>query len=390
MQTYRVAMVGCGPRGSQQAAAYQAHPRTAVVALCDLDTERLNALGEELGVAARYLDMHAMMRQEAPDIVCLPTGTEFHHTLSLAALGHGCNIDVEKPLGVDCTQADDIVRQARQMGVRAVVHHQTRVGAAYRAVTAAIEAGRIGEVIGFDASDKGYYGGYGLMNIGTHLITNMVGLAGHCRAVSAVANTGGDAIDPDDAIAAPGGMGTIAGENLHAFLEFDRGVLGVLRHQRWRKVFSSVSGLEIRGSEGRIWMRSGGAWCLPQQHWTPEVNAESWQRLPLVHHLEYDPQGPAHSDELWYVDEYVRALDEDRAHPCSAVEAAHTVEVMMGVLESAAYGRRVELPQPLRDHPLLRWRREHQMAPPSPVHRDYGPWLAAEDRRLAGNTLALV
>ena len=55
----------------------------------------------------------------------------------------------------------------------------------------------------------------------------------------------------------------------------------------------------------------------------------------------------------------------------------------MGLFESAAYGRRVELPQEDRSHPLLRWRREHGLDDPGPVPRDYGEWLAAEDDRIA-------
>ena len=36
----------------------------------------------------------------------------------------------------------------------------------------------------------------------------------------------------------------------------------------------------------------------------------------------------------------------------------------MGVFESSAYQRTVHLPQAERGHPLLRWRKEHNLAPP--------------------------
>ena len=54
----------------------------------------------------------------------------------------------------------------------------------------------------------------------------------------------------------------------------------------------------------------------------------------------------------------------------------------MGIFESAAYGKRVDLPQKCLEHPLLRWRREQGLAPPEPMPRDYNEWLAAEDQRL--------
>ena len=54
----------------------------------------------------------------------------------------------------------------------------------------------------------------------------------------------------------------------------------------------------------------------------------------------------------------------------------------MGIFESAAYGKRVDLPQASRPHPLLRWRREHNLGAPDAMPRDYYEWLAVEDQRL--------
>ena len=128
MTTYRVALIGCGNRGAQAARAYHAHPRTEVVGLCDLVQERLDALGDELQVSARYSDLDAMIEQTRPDIVAIPTGTEFHRDLALRVLGHGVHIDIEKPLCPNLEEADEVVAQAREKGVEIAVHHQGRVG----------------------------------------------------------------------------------------------------------------------------------------------------------------------------------------------------------------------------------------------------------------------
>ena len=63
-------------------------------------------------------------------------------------------------------------------------------------------------------------GGYGLMNIGTHLVNNMLEIAGHVRRVTAAATAGGRAITPHDVLPAPSGMGVIVGENITATLSF--------------------------------------------------------------------------------------------------------------------------------------------------------------------------
>ena len=109
MKTYRVNILGCRGRGTAAARAYHAHPRTEIVALCDLVEERLNTLGDEVGVSTRFTDLDEMIRQTEPDIVAIPTGTEFHYDLCMRVLEHGVNIEVEKPMCVDLIQADAVI-----------------------------------------------------------------------------------------------------------------------------------------------------------------------------------------------------------------------------------------------------------------------------------------
>ena len=196
MKTYRVAILGCRGRGGAAGRAYHAHPRTEVVGLCDLVQERVDALGDELGVDARYDDLDAMIVETKPDIVAIPTGTEFHYPLSMRVLEHGVHIEVEKPICVELHQADDVLAKASEKGVRVAVHHQSRSGGPMRAIHRAIADGRIGRVRHINSSGKGYYGGYGLLNIGTHTLNSMMKITGHCRRVYATARTDGRPIGP--------------------------------------------------------------------------------------------------------------------------------------------------------------------------------------------------
>ena len=132
MKTYRVAILGCRDRGGHAGRAYRAHPRTEVVGLCDTVVERLNGLGDELGVSARYTDLDAMIEEVRPDVVAIPTGTEFHYPLCMRVLEHGVDIDVEKPVTIDLEQVDTLVARAKEVGSRIAVHHQQRFTARCR------------------------------------------------------------------------------------------------------------------------------------------------------------------------------------------------------------------------------------------------------------------
>ena len=56
---------------------------------------------------------------------------------------------------------------------------------------------------------------------------------------------------------------------------------------------------------------------------------------------------------------------------------------MMGIFESAADGKRVDLPQTDRTHPLLRWRKESGLPPPTEMPRGYGEWVTQETKRIS-------
>lgn len=382
MKTYRVSILGCGGRGSAAARAYHQHPRTQVVGLCDLVPELLTRLGGELGVAARYDDYHRMIEATEPDIVVIPTGTEFHHELSLGVLGHGVHVDVEKPLCQTLQEADEVVDLAAARGLRVAVHHQGRTGGAMRSLVAAVKQGRIGELRYLLGSGKGYYAGYGLMNIGTHMLNNMLGVAGHCRSVSAVALTDGRPVTPEDVVPAAGGMGYVVGECLTANLQFAGNVTGTLLQHRFHTMDSAAYCLEVYGSEGRLFWRTGGAWYLPTPHDVPGDEACRWQPLDMIIPDSYSESSSAAEADYGYADDFVRALDEGREHECSGVEGRHVLEIIMGIFEAGARGSRVDLPQRDRTHPLLRWRAEAGLGTPHPVPRPYGEWLQAEDRRL--------
>ena len=389
MKTYRVAILGCRSRGSSAARVYHAHPRTKVVGLCDLLAERLNTLGDELGVAARYDDLDAMIRETEPDIVAIPTAPALHAPLALRVLEHGVNIEVEKPMGMDLIETDAVMDKAATKGVQVAVHHQWRLSAWTQAVNKVYQEGKIGDLRYIYASGKGYYGGFGLMEIGTHLLTHMIKFGGHCQSVTAHATTRGRPISPHDVLPAPRGNGTIAGDHVTASLRFANGVTGTLLQHRFDQIQLDAHVVELYGSEGRLLWHPQGAWWLPNPHVLPANDLDQWQALQPIYAESFEQvadkipgQSKMTEGDYWFVDEYVRALDEGREHECSGTEGRHVIEIIMGIFESAAYATRVELPQADRQHPLTRWRQEAGLGAPEPMPMVDAEWLEEEERRL--------
>jgi predicted dehydrogenase len=388
VKTYRVAILGCRSRGTSAARVYHAHPRSEVVGLCDLLEERLNTLGDELNVSARFTDLDEMIRQTQPDIVCIPTAPALHAPLALRVLEHGVNIDVEKPMGMDLIEADAVMDKAAEKGVQVAVHHQWRLGPWTQAINQLFQAGDIGDLRYIYSSGKGYYGGFGLMEIGTHLLTSVIKFGGHCRSIAAHATRHGRPIEPEDVLPAPRGNGTIAGDNVTATMQFDNGVSGTILQHRFGKIELDAHVVELYGTEGRLLWHPEGAWHLPNPHVLPANNRDQWRALKPLFPDTYQEATKALAKnnmvegDYWFVDEYVRALDEGRPHECSGEEGRHVVEIIMGIFESAAYGTRVDIPQPNRQHPLSRWRTEAGLGEPEPMPMLDAEWLVEEEKRL--------
>ncbi len=392
METYRVALLGCGGRGRAHGRAYRAHPRTELVAACDLVEARLHDVSDELEIpqVARYTDLDKMLAEKHPDIVAIPTATEFHFPLAMRVLTHGCHIDVEKPVCEHLDQADELLAFAASQGREIAVHHQWRTSPFTSAVVAALQEGRIGDLRFIYASGKGYYGGYGLPNIGTHLMNHLFALTGHVRSVSGSVLTDGRDITPDDVLQAPMGMGIIAGENITALLEFENGTCATLLQHRFDRIHLGAHVVEVYGSEGRLLWRPHESFWLPTPDIPPgpyrdhlPVDNAHWEPLPPVIPENWCSGMACELNEFSYVDEYVNALDDGRPHPCSGEDGRHVLEIINAIYWSAIGGTRVALTEMPRSHPLTQFRLDHGLeAEPDPAPRPYQEWLAAEDKRL--------
>ncbi|WP_185020842.1 Gfo/Idh/MocA family protein [Histidinibacterium lentulum] len=117
-----------------------------VVALCDLDDDRLKVAGEEFGIAARYTDLAAMLAAEALDGLVVSTPHVAHTAPAIAGLEAGCHVLVEKPMATSAADGRAIAAAAAKAGREVLVP----TGLNFEDYTATarrwVEEGRIGEV----------------------------------------------------------------------------------------------------------------------------------------------------------------------------------------------------------------------------------------------------
>ena len=115
--TARIGVVGVGWWATfNHIPTVQAGSDAQIVALCDLDAQRLQVAGDRFGIAARYTDLAAMLAAERLDGLMVSTPHVAHTAPALAGLAAGCHVLVEKPIASTVEEGREIVDAARRAG----------------------------------------------------------------------------------------------------------------------------------------------------------------------------------------------------------------------------------------------------------------------------------
>lgn len=121
----RVAVVGLG-FGADFVPLYQAHPDVEAVAVCEPDERRRNAVGDRLGVTARFAELDEVLASNDWDAVHLLTPVPLHVEQTLAVLASGRHCACAVPMA---TSIEDLRRviEAQQRAGRNTMMMETAV-----------------------------------------------------------------------------------------------------------------------------------------------------------------------------------------------------------------------------------------------------------------------
>lgn len=138
-----LAVIGVGGRGMDN---LQGVAGENIVALCDIDAERLSKAAELFPQAAKYTDYRQMLDRQDLDAVVISTPDHTHAIPAAWALKAGRDVYCEKPLAHSVWE----VRQLRLLAAekQAVTQMGTQIHAEdnYRRVVELVQAGAIGPV----------------------------------------------------------------------------------------------------------------------------------------------------------------------------------------------------------------------------------------------------
>ena len=148
------AHIGTGGKGAVDTAQIAAHPKTQVVALCDVDRGSLEGRGRKQKRTDRYPDakkfqdyrkMFAEMGDQI-DIVSVSTPDHTHFPATMAAIELGKHVYTQKPLTNNIAEARELVAAAKKHQVFTQMGIQNQSSIAYRTATELIRGGLLGKI----------------------------------------------------------------------------------------------------------------------------------------------------------------------------------------------------------------------------------------------------
>lgn len=263
-QPLRLGIIGCGNISGQYLESLQRLPNLELAAVSDAYPAAAEAVAEAEGVPALTVD--DLLAAEDIDAVLNLTTPHAHAPITLAALGAGKHVYLEKPFATTLADAEQMLTAAKESGRRLGSAPDTVLGTGIQTARALIDDGQIGSPVGATAfmlspgheswhpNPAFYYapGGGPLLDMGVYYLTALVTLLGPIRSVMAMAGRARqERVVPDGAPRAGDVLPVQVDTFVSAVLQHADGAVSTLVIS-FDVVASQVPRIEIYGQTGTL------------------------------------------------------------------------------------------------------------------------------------------
>ncbi len=338
----RGGLIGCGYVAQHHMNAWRESPDARIVALCDVSQERLDWATTLAPGANGYASAEDMFRAEGLDFVEICTRPDSHRALTELAASHGCHVLCQKPAALERDDMVAMIDACDAANVRLMIHENWRYRHWYRAIREELDAGTVGRPIRLRIAHRDTRalvpGGFGgqpycaemprlmLIEMGCHLIDPARHILG----------------DVQDVFATLGRFGpTNVGEDLATLsLRFRNGALGLLDiswvspADTYRPEWA-LNETVLEGTEATLRLRTDGHLDLIRLDGSTEIRPVPLPSPDRIY-LEGYTLTQAH---------FLAGILNDIPHESSGRDNLKTMDVVWLGYQSAAEGRRLDLPK---------------------------------------------
>jgi predicted dehydrogenase len=369
-----VGIIGAGQISALHALAVLSLPELGrLVAIADLDDDRASAAAHRFGIPHTLGDYRELLARDDVDAVHICTRPQLRAQMIADALRAGKHVLCEKPMARNLTEADAIV-EAAEAHPRQLLSfvHQWRQDVAVRRTGALLEDGTLGRVLQAHAIVRAFHapaqyekdptretwagdGGGVLLTVAIHQVDLLVQLLGRPVEASARMDTFAKPIDAED---------TLVG-----WIRFESGALMTLSCSLCSQEY--LVDLEISGDQAAVKLSARRRGRLPEPFACEgrvlairrvrhhQLRAREWlaRQLNPPHHIARARLGqllaratgrrwlPPRS--WWHtptIREFLLAVREGAPAPVGAQDARRSLELCLGLYQSALEGGPVRFP----------------------------------------------
>lgn len=189
--TLKIGWIGCGVHATQMLLPQLVRHDVEIVALCDIDGDRLAAAGRQFGVATLTRDAAELIRTPGLDAVGMAVGPDQHLAFGKAALERGLPVFMEKPPSGSAAGARELAAASDRAGKPLLVGFMKRYSIGNKIAHNILKSGRFGPVLGLTGyymTAPGYFAGQvdytgfllhhcvHYMDLVSHLVSPVVGI----------------------------------------------------------------------------------------------------------------------------------------------------------------------------------------------------------------------
>ena len=339
----KIGIIGCGMISDTYFKAAQTFNILEVVACADIIPERSKAKTELYGVPS--MTNAKLLASPEIDIVLNLTPPKVHYEIAMDTLRAGKCAYSEKPFGVDADQADEVMRLAKQKGLRVGCAPDTFLGGGQQTCRKMIDGGWIGKPIAGTAIFMGrgpekwphapffYDTGAGpILDMGPYYVTSLVNLLGPAKSVTAVTCKGSETrVGGPDTV--PHVYPINVTTHLSGMVEFQSGAI-ITVITSFEVYNHSHAPIEIYGSEGTLQVPDPNTFGGPVRVF--RNGYKDWVPVPLSHIYTENSRSIGAADMAY-------ALQSGRKHRASGELARHVLEILLAFDKSSALAKKVEL-----------------------------------------------
>ncbi|MBX9928769.1 MAG: Gfo/Idh/MocA family oxidoreductase [Gemmatimonadaceae bacterium] len=339
----RISLVGCGRIAKNHFEAIERIGGLELVAVCDTVAERARAAGEQWQVP-HFTSYDAMLESVPCDAVTIATPSGLHPAQGIRAARAGKHVISEKPMAISLAGADELLQACDDAGVQLFVVKQNRLNPAVQLLKRAIDKGRFGRIFTANATvrwtrPQEYYDqapwrgtwefdGGAFLNQASHYVDLIQWLVGPVESVIAKTATMARRIEAEDTGA--------------AVLRFRSGAIGVIEVSMLVYPKNLEGSITILGEKGSV--KVGGTAVNAIEHWVfadydddDKTVVAASTNPPSVYGFGHEP----------YYRNVLAALRGEASADTDGRQGRKSLELVMGIYESAKTGR--EVPLPLRN-----------------------------------------